>query len=72
VELNAGDIEELTLIAAKAMIDASKLGKSLIEIDLDPMKRYQLKGVPGAGKILVVFAGGTSIDKLKTAINEAF
>jgi hypothetical protein len=72
VELSAGDLEELTLIAAKAMIDAGKLGKSLVEIDLDPMKRYQLKGAPGAGKLLVVITGGESIDKLKTAINQAF
>jgi hypothetical protein len=70
--LDAGDIEELTLIAVKALLEANKLGKSLVEIDLDPMKRYQLKGVPGSGKLLIVFAGGSSIDKLKMAITENF
>lgn len=70
--LDAGDIEELTLIAVKALLEANKLGKSLVEIELDPMKRYQLKGVSEAGKVLIVFAGGSSIGKLKSAITENF
>jgi hypothetical protein len=72
MRLDAGDIEELTLVAAKAMVDAAAIGKSLVEIELDPRKRYQLGGVEGAGKMLVVIAGGGSVGTLKAAIKDYF
>ena len=65
------DVKQLTLLAAKLMMNANVYKHSMAEIELDPQKIFKLPGKPGAGKLFIAVAGGPSISVLKTAIEIA-
>lgn len=65
------DVKQLTLLAAKLIVNANVHKHSMAQIELDPQKLFTLPGKPGAGKLFIAVAGGASISVLKTAIEIA-
>ncbi len=71
IEFTNEDVKQLTLLAAKMMLNANKHKKSMAQIEIDPQKIFDLPLKDGAGKILIVIAGGPSVKELEKAIQLA-
>jgi len=68
--MDQDELQTLTMLTMKLMLEASQHGRSMAEIEIDPAKVMGVssKHTEGSGKIFVAVAGGPSIQKLKTAL----
>lgn len=66
-KFSENDAKIFAILAAKVLMGANEAGNSMAEISLDPKQMFNLPGIHeiDAGKLMVVVAGGPSIQVLK-------
>ena len=62
-------MQELMFLCCGLMLGAAARNQSMVQLEMDPGKAAGLELENGAGRIMVVIAGGPSIPKLKQALD---